>query len=181
LTEFSREIMDEAELYPEIFNRQLETTRALTSKGRILVSGAGDSYAAALTGTALAGYNGVAVDPRELSYYPMGDDVTVIAVSLGGRTRSLIQSATIHKEHGSKIIVITGNTESPVAELGDIVVRVVHPSYVRGSGFGSFVSMTAAVAGLLGFDEKSVVNTLCYPRRIPEGVPFFIGETWSYG
>ncbi|MCE4606536.1 MAG: SIS domain-containing protein [Desulfurococcales archaeon] len=181
MTGFAEEVKEEAKLYPSIYSRQLEKTDIVLHTERIFVSGAGDSFAASLTGTALSGYRGEAVDPRELSLYPKGERVTVIAVSLGGRTKSLIESVSLHKDKGSKVVVVTGNTESPLAELGDMVVQVVHPSYVKGSGFGSYVSMTAAIAGLLGVRVKPAGKLQCYPGNIPVGIPFFIGEAWSYG
>ncbi|MCE4615084.1 MAG: SIS domain-containing protein [Desulfurococcales archaeon] len=181
MTEFAEKLKEEAELYQVIYSRQLDNLESVLDGRRILVSGAGDSYAASLTGVALSGYEGETVDPRELSNYPKGSGITVIAVSLGGKTRSLVNSVSIHKHNGSKIIVVTGNLESPLAKLGDKIVEVVHPSYILGSGFGSYVSMTAAIAGLLGVDEKPAYNSQCRPKNITMATPFFIGETWSYG
>ncbi|MEB3757054.1 MAG: SIS domain-containing protein [Desulfurococcales archaeon] len=181
MTGFAEKIKEEAKLYPDIFSMQLEKSDIVVDAERILVSGAGDSFAASLTGVALSGYRGEAVDPRELSQYPKGNRVTVIAVSLGGRTKSLIESVSLHKEKGSEIIVVTGNTKSPLAELGDKVVQVVHSSYIQGSGFGSYISMSAAVAALLGVRDKPSKKFLCSPKTMELGIPFFIGETWSYG
>ncbi len=179
---FTEEILDEARRYPKIYREQLENTPSLELGDKVFVSGAGDSYAASITGTALAGFKGSPVDPRELKYHRGGNGTLIIAVSLGGRTRSLLEAVKHHKEMGTRVAAATGNPESPLAGLADTAILVKHNKYVRGSGFGSYISMTAAIAALLGAGGKPRNRPICHPRRRPNGrVPFFVGESWRYG
>ena len=179
---FTEEILDEAHRYPKIYREQVESTPSLELGDKVFVSGAGDSYAASITGTALAGFKGSPVDPRELKHHRGGIGTLVIAVSLGGRTRSLLEAVKRHKDMGSLVVAVTGNPESPLAGLADTTILVKHNKYVRGSGFGSYISMTAAIAALLGAGGKPGNTRICHPRRRPDGrVPFFVGELWRYG
>lgn len=179
---FSEEILDEAHKYPTIYREQVENTPNLELGDKVFVSGAGDSYAASITGTALAGFKGSPIDPRELKYHRGGRGTLIIAVSLGGRTRSLLEAVKRHRDMGSMIVAVTGNPESPLAGLADTAILVKHNKYVRGSGFGSYIGMTAAIAALLGSGGKPRNKTVCSPRRGVDGrVPFFVGESWRYG
>ena len=179
---FTGKILEEANRYPTIYREQVKNTPSIELGDTVLVSGAGDSYAASITGTALAGFKGSPVDPRELKYYRGNRGTLVIAVSLGGRTRSLLEAVKLHKKMGTRVVAVTGNPESPLAGLADTIILVRHNKYVRGSGFGSYIGMTAAIAALLGSREKPRSTKVCSPQREPDGrVPFFVGESWRYG
>lgn len=179
---FSEEIIDEARRYPKIYREQVENTPSFELGDRVFVSGAGDSYAASITGASIGGFKGLPIDPRELKYHKGGRGTLVIAVSLGGRTRSLLEAVKRHKDMGTRVVAVTGNPESPLAALADTTVLVKHNRYVRGSGFGSYIGMVAAIAALLGSGGKPRNKGICSPKRRIDGrVPFFVGESWRYG
>ncbi len=180
---FAGEVVEEALIYPHVYSRQVEAMEGWYDAGsyeHVLVSGAGDSYAASITGTYLAGV-GEPVDPRELGRRKGGRNTLIIAVSLGGRTRSLVESVKRHREAGSRVISVTGNRESPLARLADSIVEVVHKKYVRGSGFASYISMSAAVAGILGLEDKPGMELSCRGDARLHGTPFMVGENEYYG
>ncbi len=66
------------------------------------------------------------ISPAEAVHGGMGflqkDDVCVFA-SRGGKTAELIPMAEICKKKGVKIIVITENTDSPLAIMADVVLK----------------------------------------------------------
>jgi D-arabinose 5-phosphate isomerase GutQ len=182
VSDFSKEIVEEAYKYPEIYREQVKETPRGELGSNVLVSGAGDSYAASITATSLSGFKGIPVDPRELKHYDGGRDTLVIAVSLGGRTRSLLESVKHHRNMGSKIIAVTGNPESPLAGIADETILVKHNKYIKGSGFGSYIGLTAAITAFLGMDDEPGNLQPCSPTKdINEKTPFFIGESWKYG
>ena len=176
---FWLEIVEEAKKYPSVYNEQVKSTKPLRSPGscNVIVTGSGDSYAAALTGSAMAGQPGLAVDPLSLLRYAGGGwDGVVIAVSLGGRTRAVLEAARRYKERGGTVVAVTGREDSPLASLADMVVPVAAERYVRGSGFSTYIAMTAAVAALLGATRE----TSRYPETGLEwritGRPVYVGS-----
>lgn len=52
----------------------------------------------------------------------LGEEDLVIAFSLSGYTQDIVESLSIAKENGVKIITITNHTLSPAAELADVVL-----------------------------------------------------------
>ena len=55
---------------------------------------------------------------------PVDEGDAVILVSGSGKTTSVLKIARISKEIGARIIVITANKKSPLAEMGDVVVEL---------------------------------------------------------
>lgn len=102
----------------------------LESKGRLIITGMGKSghisnkMAATLASTGTPAYF---VHPGEALHGDLGmilpEDV-VIVISNSGSTEELLILASATKRHGTKIIAMTGNEQSPLAELSDIHLNI---------------------------------------------------------
>lgn len=102
----------------------------LNSKGRLIITGMGKSghisnkIAATLASTGTPAYF---VHPGEALHGDLGmimaEDV-VIAISNSGSTEELLVLAAATKRHGTKIIAMTGNDQSALAELSDIHLNI---------------------------------------------------------
>ncbi|MEC5399987.1 KpsF/GutQ family sugar-phosphate isomerase [Uliginosibacterium sp. H1] len=98
----------------------------LDSRGRVIVSGVGKSghiarkMAATLASTGTPSYF---VHPAEAAHGDLGmvtsDDV-VIALSNSGTTAELLTIMPVVKRLGTRVIAMTGNPASPLAELADV-------------------------------------------------------------
>jgi fructoselysine-6-P-deglycase FrlB-like protein len=92
---------------------------------RIIVTGSGDSYCAALFGGWLLG------EERKIEALPamdgsraariLGHRDLLIAISVSGYTVRVIEAATRALHNGAHVIAVTDNLESPLAKLGTIV------------------------------------------------------------
>ena len=95
---------------------------------RIILTGCGDSYCAALTNAyafTQSGFDTHSVFPMEYSRYlykypQYGDDHTLlIPISVSGRTPRVIETVHAARSRGCHVLSITNNPDSPVAELSD--------------------------------------------------------------
>ena len=102
----------------------------LEAKGRLIITGMGKSghisnkIAATLASTGTPAYF---VHPGEALHGDLGmilpEDV-VIVISNSGSTEELLTLASATKRHGTKIIAMTGNEQSALAELSDIHLNI---------------------------------------------------------
>lgn len=102
----------------------------LESKGRLMITGMGKSghisnkIAATLASTGTPAYF---IHPGEALHGDLGmilpEDV-VIVVSNSGSTEELLVLASATKRHGTKIIAMTGNENSALAEISDIHLNI---------------------------------------------------------
>lgn len=97
----------------------------LTCKGRVIVSGMGKSghisnkIAATLASTGTPAFF---VHPGEALHGDLGmitGDDTVIAISNSGSTDELVTLSSVVKRLGTRLIAMTGDASSPLAELAD--------------------------------------------------------------
>ncbi len=119
-----------------------------------IVTGAGDSFAAALLAPAL--HPGArAADPMAVAYGDVVSELArrgcaLIAVSLGGRTRTVVEAARRFRRAGGAVVAVTGDPASPLAAHADRVVTVLHAGLARGVGAGRHLLTLVALAALLG-------------------------------
>ena len=70
----------------------------------------------------------------------------VVAISDSGRTRELIESLSIAKNAGAKILAITSNMDSPVTEIADLVLLTSSKETTfRGSALASRMAQLAVI------------------------------------
>lgn len=143
--------------------------------GKILVTGAGTSGTIArrlahlLSTCGMSSYFAHAADALHgPSAAVMPGDI-LIAFSKAGRSAEINQFATVAQERGAKIIAMTWEPASPLAQLSDVVLNVNSEKLGEGDGvlpFGSTLAAGAladalvqAAKNLRGFDLKTLVQT----------------------
>ncbi|MEM0174430.1 MAG: SIS domain-containing protein [Sulfolobaceae archaeon] len=137
------------------------------------VSGAGDSYAAALCIEGKTKGRFRAIDPYEGQEYDIKKPLIVVSIS--GRTKSNINLARKFKSK-TEIIVITANENSELAKIADYLILLpIQPK--RLPGISTFLASLSALYSIAGekIDEESDV-----PIILPKN-PFFIGKGENYG
>ena len=124
----------------------------LKSKGRVILTGMGKSgligrkISATLNST---GTPSIFLHPAEAIHGDLGmvtkDDI-VIAISNGGRTIEINRLLPILKNMGIKIIAFTGDVNSPMAKMSDVVIDVGVEREACPMGLAPTASTTAALA-----------------------------------
>jgi fructoselysine-6-P-deglycase FrlB-like protein len=120
---------------------------------RLLFAGAGDSYAASLCASFLAGPPVLAFDPyslRESIDWAKGREVCIISVS--GETRSNIDLAHALKGIAQHTTAITSSPESRLAAAVDSVVQLPFRPRFKSPGIASFALSLAAALRICGLD-----------------------------
>jgi arabinose-5-phosphate isomerase len=124
----------------------------LGAKGRTILTGIGKSgligrkIAATLNST---GTPSLFLHPAEAIHGDLGmvtGDNMVIAISNSGRTSEINTILPILKEMGAKIIAFTGNLDSTMAMLSDVVIDVGVEREACAMGLAPTASTTAALA-----------------------------------
>jgi hypothetical protein len=73
----------------------------------------------------------------------------LVAISIGGRTRLVIEAARKFKNRGGTVAVITGDPGSPLAAIADHVAVVLHAGLAEGVGAGRHLLTLVALSALL--------------------------------
>ena len=114
-------------------------------EGRPIFVGAGDSYAASLCASFLAGPDVLACDPYSLSEWvgwAKGRPVWIISIS--GQTKSNVDLARRLRGVSKRTVAITSNPESRLAAEVDEVVELPFKPVPRSPGIASFTLSLAA-------------------------------------
>ena len=108
----------------------LEAVKILSSATRIAAAGCGHSGIACQHFTHLM----CCIDRPARFIYPseavhgglgfIHEGDVILLASRGGKTDELIPIADVAKKKGAKIITVTENTESPLAKIADVVLRM---------------------------------------------------------
>ncbi len=150
--DLARQLRAELEQAPEMVALQSEVVEPLLAgESKVVATGAGDSYVVALAASALTSAR--AVDPLEAISHArrlVREGYTLLALSVGGRTRSVVEAARYWKSLGGRVVAVTADTRSPLARSGDAVVKLVYGSLAAGIGALRHLVMVAAVASLFG-------------------------------
>lgn len=132
-------MLQEISEQPKILNQIIELSKepifnkikSLQEKNdikRIILTGSGDSYCAALTvedAFSLQGIPTYAIPPMALSRYKFkyehyfDQNTLLIPISVSGYTKRVIEAIHAAKSRNSRILAVTNNPESPVAQLSD--------------------------------------------------------------
>jgi hypothetical protein len=127
----------------------------LGGRGDPILVGAGDSYAASLCASFLAGPRVVALDPYSLHEsiaWARGRPVYIISVS--GETRSNIDLARALKGVARETAAITSNPKSRLASAADSVVELPFRPRGKSPGIASFTLSVAAALKICGLDPE---------------------------
>jgi fructoselysine-6-P-deglycase FrlB-like protein len=152
----------------------IEVERKITSG---IIVGAGDSYAVALTLEGKTSKKAIAVDPYDALY--INSDRPYVIVSISGRTKTNIELAKIKRKEGRKVIAVTANPTSPLAENSTETILIPYNSNITLPGTLSFLLALSAVYSLFGIEiPKDYINAKSFELR---GKPFFVGQGENYG
>ena len=125
----------------------------LRDGGALAFVGAGDSYAASLCASFVAGPKALALDPYSLAEsvgWARGRSVYIISIS--GETRSNLELARALKGIAKRTTVITCNPKSRLAAAVDSVVELPFRPQGKSPGIASFTLSLSAALKVCGFD-----------------------------
>ncbi len=133
------------------------------AKTKILFTGAGDSYASAVTSHHIYSGESLYGDPLTLNIEGhvaryVREGYILLAISLGGRTRSIVRLSEKYRSIGGEVYAVTGSRESPLAKASTHVVEVPYIETVYGSGIGRQIVLEAVLAKLLSGLEIASSN-----------------------
>jgi hypothetical protein len=144
------ELASEVARQPEELARYARASLPEAPAGSIFV-GAGDSYAAALSGFYASKGRCVAIDPYTLAGEPeAARGVEVFFISASGRTSSNLLALTRVKGIAKKSTVLTAAGHSPLARGADEVVELPIAYVPRSPGLLSFSLSALAVMKMVG-------------------------------
>ncbi len=151
----------ELEKIPEILkdyaknppNIEIEELRA-----PIIATGAGDSWVVAKALHYLSKSLIIPADPYELQIFlPKELEGTLIAISVKGETKAVVNSAKKLRERGWKVIAITANPTSALARISHITVPVRYGGGSVPVGVGNFISAVLSAASVIGYTAEETL------------------------
>src|SRR5271163_2267980 len=129
---------------------------AVTKSGRVHVTGVGKPEHVARYGASLlcsVGTPATFLHATETLHGSLGQvhprDV-VIAISNSGNTSELCQAAMAIRDHGAQLIAVTGDEQSELAQIADLVIHVPVPNEGGGLGLAPRISVLGEVFVLAG-------------------------------
>ncbi|MHA1613264.1 MAG: SIS domain-containing protein [Candidatus Thorarchaeota archaeon] len=91
----------------------------ITAKKRIVLVGAGDSYAVSEYGKWVfrsIGLNAISLSPPEIMHFPMDSETAVIGVTASGRSLSTLDALQKARSKGAETIVLTDDPDGKASE-----------------------------------------------------------------
>ncbi|EZQ10848.1 MULTISPECIES: SIS domain-containing protein [Acidianus] len=161
-----------------LMEKELNSYSKVSTPSRVekaYVTGAGDSYAAALSIQGKTNGRFIAIDPYEAMKAQL--NMPLIVLSVSGKPKTNIELVKKFKGR-TKIIAITANRSSQLATLADETIDLPYRSSITLPGSLSFLLSLSALYSLAGEEED---------EEEPDGVvtldssPFFVGSNENYG
>lgn len=127
------------------------------ARGRTVLAGAGDSYAAALAARYLSSDQVLCCQPADIIVDPMIiSGSSVYFVSISGKTRANVLASKTSRRSGVITVAVTADPASPLATTCDNVFVLKFRSFGKTSGTISFTASLLACA-------RIAANTVCPP------------------
>ncbi len=147
-----------------------------------IISGAGDSFAAGLILKNYIEQLSVIDSPLDLIYSKMlkravKADCALIAISMGGRTRSLVELTKKYRFLGGKVIAVTSNRDSPLAKASSETLDIIYGKTIMYSGVGRQAVLLAGLAGSFGKEKIEIEET----REEKDNCPLFYKPETNVG
>ncbi len=165
--------------------------RALPAGGDPIFVGAGDSYAASLCASFLAGPRVLALDPLSLAESTgWADERQVYIISVSGETRANIDLARALMGVAKETVAVTCNPKSRLAAVADGVIQLPFRPRGKSPGVATFVLSLAAALKICGLDSDcdfeglfSRATAISKRIRVARGrnVTYFVGNNEAYG
>lgn len=91
----------------------------------------------------------------------MSDDDLVIGISLSGETKDTYDSLQIAKKNGAKIVSITNNNLSSIAQISDITLRTSIEEFLNGGSLAGQLSQLYVCEVLIhGYERQNGVDAV---------------------
>ncbi len=98
---------------------------SIEEQERCVITGAGDSFAAAMVAEHASNNKIRCIDPMNICLNPrVVEDRLLYVLSVSGSTRANVEAAKIARRRATKTIAITANTESKLAKVCDEVIEL---------------------------------------------------------
>ncbi|GBC74110.1 Phosphoheptose isomerase [archaeon HR05] len=151
--EVSYQVEDIPMLMQEMKGRWLSKEEQLNT----LITGSGDSFAAAMLAERLSGFRIQCIDPFELLSMIASRRILYI-VSVSGSTRAVLDAMDRAHRHGMKVVAITANAESKLARGADstILIRFKRTGMLTAGSIGFTASLVASASLAVNMDDVSV-------------------------
>jgi DNA-binding MurR/RpiR family transcriptional regulator len=106
-------------------HQTLSAPRWPADPSKLIITGSGDSYCAALFGSWLLRERGCAsglpaLEASQAAHYLLPEDI-LVGISVSGRTARVLEAAKRAAAAGARVVAITDNAQSPLAELASAV------------------------------------------------------------
>ncbi|MEM7115168.1 MAG: SIS domain-containing protein [Chloroflexota bacterium] len=145
--------------------RQIMNFEDFLSVKRIVITGCGDSHMAGVaaelafeklaripTEPMRANTGGRYASPYTLSHFPRNP--LVMGISVSGTTSRTLEAVQLFKNSGLPTMAIVGNPDSPIGNLGDMVMDCTAPDFVPAPGVRSYrMSLLALYLLAIRFGE----------------------------
>lgn len=153
-----------------------EIKNALSGADKIILTGCGTAYHAALVGKRY--FEEIAGVPAEVEYAGelrynspiISGRTALIAVTQSGETADTVEAARLFKSLGAKIFAVTNSLHSEITRIADVVVPVVAGSEICVAATKSYSGQLAALYLLaLQLADKDVAEKHCAElKKAPE-------------
>ncbi|VDG20883.1 MurR/RpiR family transcriptional regulator [Lactobacillus sp.] [Lactiplantibacillus mudanjiangensis] len=91
----------------------------------------------------------------------------VIGLSLTGRTKDTYASLKIAADNGARIIAVTNNLNSPVAQLGEVVLQTAIEELLNGGSVAGRISQLYIGEVLVkGYEQRNQVDAVALRERV---------------
>lgn len=144
---------------------RVEEMRVLSGADKIILTGCGTAYHAALVGKRyfeeIAGVSAEVEYAGELRYNSpiISERTALIAVTQSGETADTVEAARLFKTKGVKVLAITNSPHSAITRIADVVVPVAAGSEICVAATKSYLGQLAALYVLaLQFAKNDVAE-----------------------
>jgi len=163
---YEQEVIMQLDELPRVL-KELESKDIWLSKDeqcRAVITGSGDSYAAALAVERLSSFRIRCIDPYEfISVACNGDNYMherniIYIISVSGETRASIDAAKRAKDMGLKVVALTSNTTSRLANIADSIIelRFKRTGILTAGSIGFTTSLLVAASLVHAIDSNSI-------------------------
>ncbi len=150
-------VAEELEEQPSLldsFRRSTLWSELEEKEGDPVFVGAGDSYAASLCTSFVAGPRVLALDPYSLAEsIAWARERPVYIISISGETRSNVELAQSLKGVARYVVAVTCNSKSRLADAADVTIELPFRPRAKSPGLASFTLSLSAALKVCGFDS----------------------------
>ncbi|MCS7141474.1 MAG: SIS domain-containing protein [Candidatus Nitrosocaldus sp.] len=161
-------------------------------QSRALITGSGDSFAAAMIAERLSGFRIQCIDPLELASIMgslAGRRMMLYIVSISGSTKAALDAMEMAHRHGMKVVAITANAESRLARGADssMLLRFRRSGMLTAGSIGFTASLLASASlairmGRVSVDIDGIFSQAKSDSRdmVLDGHIYIVGDVLTY-